>query len=451
MCILLVGGLVAAACGSDRDDEADDETPTTAEGGVATDKFGDLDTPCGEGDAKGATEQGVTDTSITIGFGDDHGFSAAPGLNHEQSDAMQAMIKWCNDQGGINGRTIDGKYYDAKLTEVNNVMTTACKEAFMLVGEGFAFDSGQEQIRLGCNLAAVPVWAVSPAFANGKDAIQPVPNPVDYTPVQIAAAIAKGFPDKIKKTAVMYANYAATIDTKDKVLASYPKFGFEFLDCPQEYNITGEPDWKPFAQKLKDCGAEIVYFTGSPNPNFENFLEAANQLDFKPIYMTDANFYDQQFSSWNKDHLADNTYVREAFVPLEEADEIPAVQQYLDIVKGNGGDVNQLGEQATSAFLLWATAAKECGSNLTRKCVLDEIKKIDEWTAGGLHAETNPASNLPPKCGVTLKLNGTKWVRFDPKEKGELDCSDDYVVKVSGPVVDKAKLDSNRISHAAES
>ena len=167
--------------------------------------------------------------------------------------------------------------------------------------------------------------------------------------------------------------------------------------------------------------------------------------------MTDANFYDQQFSSWNKDHLADNTYVREAFVPLEEADEIPAVQQYLDIVKGNGGDVNQLGEQATSAFLLWATAAKECGSNLTRKCVLDEIKKIDEWTAGGLHAETNPASNLPPKCGVTLKLNGTKWVRFDPKEKGELDCSDDYVVKVSGPVVDKAKLDSNRISHAAES
>lgn len=443
----MIGGLVTAACGSSRNDNAGNNT-TTTEKAAASGKFGDLASPCGKGNAKGATAQGVTDTSITIGFGDDAGFSASPGLNHQQSDAMRAFVKWCNAQGGINGRTIDGKYYDAKLTEVNNVMTQACKEAFMLVGEGFAFDSGQEQIRLGCNLAAVPVWAVSPAFANGKDAIQPVPNPVDYTPVQIAAAIAKAFPDKIKKTAVMYANYAATIDTKDKMLVSYPKFGFQILPCPQEYNIQGEPDWKPFAQKLKDCGAEVVYFTGSPYPNFENFLEAANQLDYKPIYVTDANFYDQQFSSWNKDGLGDNTYVREAFYPLEEADKVPAVKQFLDIVQGNGGDVNQLGEQAASAFLLWATAAKECGSQLTRACVLDKIRGITDWTAGGLHAPTNPASNLPPKCGVTLKLSGTKWVRFAPKEAGKLDCSDSYVVKVTGPVVDKAKLDSNRISQA---
>ena len=449
LCVLLIGSLVAAACGDDRDDD-DGATPTTADdGGVATDKFGDLDSPCGEGDAKGATQQGVTDTEITIGFGDDAGFASSPGLNHEQSDAMRAMIDWCNEQGGINGRQIKGNYYDAKILEVNNVMTKACSEVFMLVGEGWALDSGQETIRLGCDLAAVPVWAVSPAFANGRDAIQPVPNPVDYTPVQIAAAIAEAFPDKIKKTATMYANYAATKDTKDKVLASYPKFGFEFLDCPQEYNIAGEPDWKPFAQKLKDCGAEVVYFTGSPYPNFENFLEAADQLDFDPIYMTDANFYDTQFAEWNTKGLADKVYVREAYYPLEEADEVPAVQQYLDILEAAGGDVNQLGEQATSAFLLWATAAKECGSELTSKCVLDEIRKIEKWTGGGLHAETNPGANLPPKCGVTLKLEGTKWVRFAPEEPGTLDCSDDYVVKVTGPVVDQAKLDENRISQAA--
>jgi ABC-type branched-subunit amino acid transport system substrate-binding protein len=441
--------LIAAACGDDRDDDESEGTPTTEKSGVATDSFGDLDSPCGEGDAKGATQQGVTDTEITIGFGDDAGFASSPGLNHEQSDAIRAMVEWCNDQGGINGRQIKANYYDAKILEVNNVMTKACSEVFMLVGEGWALDSGQEQIRLGCNLAAVPVWAVSPAFANGRDAIQPVPNPVDYTPVQIAAAIAREFPDKIKKTATMYANYAATKDTKDKVLASYTKFGFEFLNCPQEYNIQGEPDWKPFAQKLKDCGAEIVYFTGSPYPNFENFLEAADQLDFDPIYLTDANFYDTQFSEWNTKGLADNVYVREAYYPLEEADEVPAVKQYIDLVKGNGGDINQLGEQATSAFLLWASGAKACGSELTSKCVLDEIRKITKWTGGGLHAETNPGANLPPKCGVTLKLEGTKWVRFDPKEPGKLDCSDDYVVKVTGPVVDQAKLDKDRISHAA--
>lgn len=81
--------------------------------------------PCGKGEAKGATQQGVTDTSITIGFGDDAGYPAAPGLNKEMSDAMKAMIKWCNDQGGINGRQIIGNYRDAAIMNVANVMTEA--------------------------------------------------------------------------------------------------------------------------------------------------------------------------------------------------------------------------------------------------------------------------------------------------------------------------------------
>jgi hypothetical protein len=244
----------------------------------------------------------------------------------------------------------------------------------------------------------------------------------------------------------MFANYAATIDTKDKVLASYPPFGFEFLPCPQSYNISGEADWKPFAQKLKECGAEVVYFTGSPYPNFENFLEAADQLDFRPIYLTDANFYEDAFAKWNTSGLADDVYVREAFLPLDQADKVPAIQDYLDIVEGDGGDVNQLGEQSASSFLLWATAAKACGSTLTRDCMAEELAKVDEWTGGGLHAPTNPATNMPPECGLVLKLEGTKYVQWSPEKEGTLDCSPDYVKEVTGPVVDNAKLGPDRVS-----
>ena len=52
------------------------------------------------------------------------------------------MIDWCNEQGGINGREIVGNYYDATITEVNNAMTQACGEVFMLVGEAWALDVG---------------------------------------------------------------------------------------------------------------------------------------------------------------------------------------------------------------------------------------------------------------------------------------------------------------------
>jgi ABC-type branched-subunit amino acid transport system substrate-binding protein len=418
-------------------------TTTTAPKGAT---FGTLASPCGAGTAKTATEQGVTADKITIGFGDDAGFAASPGLNHEMSDAMKAMIKWCNDQGGINGRQIDGTYYDAKITEVNNVWLDACTKVFMMVGQGFALDGSQEDTRLGCNLATVPTYSVSADFANAPLMAQAVPNPIDYVPGQQEAALAKAFPDKIGKSALMYANFSATIDTKDKAVQAMQKYGYTILPCDQQYNINGEPDWKPFVQKLKDCGAEVVYFTGSPFPNFENVLDAAAQLDYKPIWFVDTNFYVDQFAQWNTNGNGDNVYIRMAFVPLEQAASNPAVKQYIDLVKANGGDISQLGAQATSSFLLWATAAKACGDTLTRQCVLDQIKALPQWTGGGLHAPTHPADNKPPECGLVLKLTGTAYQQWNPAQAGQFDCNPDYVVPVTGAVVDQAALGPDRVS-----
>jgi hypothetical protein len=447
VCVAVVMAVLGAACSSGRSgsDAGGGSTATTTDASAVS--FGTLASPCGPGTASGATQKGVTDTSITIGYGDDAGFAQSPGLDHELSDAMKAMIKWCNDQGGINGRQVVGNYHDAKVLDVNNAMAEACQTDFMLVGEGWSLDSAQEVTRLGCNLAAVPGFATSAAFAHGASMIQPLPNPVDYASVEIAAAMQKQFPEQVKKSSVMFGNFASTIDTKDKVLVSYPQFGFNFLDCPQEYNIQGESDWKPFVQHLKDCGAETVYFTGSPYPFFENVLDAATQIGYKPIWITDANFYDQAFAAWNVAGNADSTYVRSTFTPLEEAGSDPATQQYIDIVKANGGDISQLGEQATSAFLLWATAAQTCGSQLTSACVMDTLSAVHSWTGGGLHAETDPGANMPTDCGLVLKLDGPKFVRNYPEGAGTYDCSPDYVVKVTGRVADQAHLDANRISH----
>lgn len=454
--VLVAVGLVVAACGSDRDDDSassttgpgsSDGTTTTAPPEEEGEMFGDLPSPCGPGDAKTASDRGVTEDTITIGYGDDRGFANSPGLNKEMGDAIEAMIDWCNSQGGINGRQIKGNLYDAKILEVSNAIISACNDnVFMLVGQGWSLDSAQEEQRVGCNLGSVPGYSVSPEFAHGPMMAQPVPNPTDFAPVQIAAAFQRLYPDKIKKTAMMYANYAATEDTKDKVLATYPPFGFEFLPCEQVYNIGGEDDWKPFVQSLKDCGAEIVNFVGSPIPNFVNFLTAAQQLDYHPIYMVDANFYDANFLSQNTTGIADNVHIRLAFVPFEEADVNPATQKYLDLVSAKGGKVGLLGAQSTASFLLWATAAKACGDNLTQQCVFDEIAKIQDWTSGGLHAPTDPGTNMPPDCGIVVKPEGTKWVRVDPTVRGDFDCDESYVKPVTGPVVERAQLGPDRVS-----
>jgi ABC-type branched-subunit amino acid transport system substrate-binding protein len=457
--VVAVCALLVASCSSDRGDDPtaasegdrSEESGTGGGGGSepATDGFGDLDSPCGEaeGDAANeATEQGVTAEEIVIGYGDDAGFAQSPGLSHETSHAIEAMIAWCNEQGGINGRQLVGNYYDAAITEVVNAITQACGEVFMLVGQAWALDSAQEETRLGCDLPMVPTYTVSAEAANAPLMYQGVPNPIDMYTAGHGAQLAELFPDEVRNAAVMYGNFAATIDTKDKVLQAFPEVGWEFLDCPQEYNIQGEPDWRPFVQSLSDCGAEAVYYSGQPYPNMQNLLDAAAQEGYDPIWVVEANSYLASFAEWNTAGHGDNVYVRTAFTPFEQADTNPATQQYMDIVEANGGDISQLGEQSTSSFLLWATAARACGAELTRDCVMEELSQVDSWTGGGLHAESNPAGNRPPECSLLLQLDGTEWVQAYPEEEGEYECSPDYAVEISGRVVDQAQLDADRVS-----
>ena len=453
--LLAIVGLVATACGGGRsgsDSSGADNGSGTKTTQAASDSFGTMASPCGKavGTNAAGTDPGVTADSITIAYGDDAGYPSAPGLNKEMSDAVKAMISWCNEQGGINGRQVKGNYYDAKILDVNNAMTEACQgNNFFLVGQGWSLDASQEATRLGCGLPSVPTYSVSPQFAHGKLMYQPTPNPVDKMSIPAAFQMAQAYPDAVKKAAVMYGNYSATIDSAEKWQIASQQAGWNYLDCPQVYAIGGESDWKPFVQRLKDCGAEVVYFSGSFYPNFENVLDAASQLDYNPKWMTEANFYDSKFAEWNTSGHADNVYVRMAFYPFEEANLVPATQQYLDIIKASGGGTSLLGAQATAAFLLWAQATQQCGADLSRDCVLSNLSKIDSFDAGGLQAPTDPGKNLPGTCGMTLQMQGTEYKQVFPTTVGEMQCDPKFMVSLTGPVVDRAKLDANRLSTAA--
>ncbi len=131
---------LVSACSGDRGGEAvvpgSGDSGNSKSASSADVEFGTLASPCGDGDAKGATDQGVSDTEIKIGYGDDRGYAKSPGLNKEMSDAVSAMIKWCNEQGGINGRKIVGTDYDAAMTQANAVMQDACRSEFMMVATG---------------------------------------------------------------------------------------------------------------------------------------------------------------------------------------------------------------------------------------------------------------------------------------------------------------------------
>ena len=408
---------------------------SSASSAVSYTKFGTLSSPCGKGHATGSTDQGVTNTAINIAYGDDRGYSGIPGLDKEMGDAVKDMIAWCNAQGGINGRKISGDFYDAAITNVGPAVNQACKKDFMLVGEGFALDGVAEQSRLECNLAAVPGFTVAPVVANAYEMYQASPNPADYSPVSSAYQIAKLFGSKTHHAGAYTTTLSTQADSNAKAVQAYTATGWKFVNCPFQVNYSGEPSYAPFVQKLQSCGAQIVYTDVAPGPVLYGALQAESQMNYNPVWVEDSDAYTVAMAQWNTAGLGNNMYVRLSYEPLEAAKVVPAVAQYLGIVKKYGGSASQLGEQATSSFLLWATAAKACGSTLTRQCIINQLSKVSTWTGGGLNASGNPAKNLPPNCGLLMKLQGTKWVQAYPKKLGTFDCSSKYVAPNSGSVV----------------
>jgi hypothetical protein len=434
-------------------EETTEETPEeeAPEEAPAGETFGDLAWPCGpaaEPNTDDGSEPGVTADTITIGTGDDAGFVSAPGLNHEMVDAVNALVVKCNELGGINGRQITANYYDAKIFEVGTAIQAACDDnVFFLVGQGWAFDSNQEEIRLGCGLPSAPTYTVSAAFAHGPNVIQGVPNPADETPATSFIQFAELFPDAVTAMGVLAGNFSATRESRDRVVAASADYGWTFVSTDLEYNTQGEADWTPFVLQLQEAGIKGLYWVGSCLPNMQLFIQTAkaNGLDI-PIY-ADANSYEAACAAANEDGALDNVHMRMAFTPFEEAADNKATQDYLDIVNANGGDVSLLGMQATSSFMLWATAAASCGPTLTRQCTLDYVTGINEWTAGGLHTASDPGGNHPPECGAMLKLEGTTYVRVAPAEAAGFDCPDNGIAPVVGvPALEPLELDENRIS-----
>lgn len=418
---------------------------------AAGETFGDLPWPCGpaaEPNADDGSETGVTAETITIGTGDDAGFVSSPGLNHEMTDAVNALTAKCNELGGINGRQIEVNYYDGKIFEVGTAIQAACDDGiFFLVGEGWAFDSNQEEIRLGCGLPAVPTYTVSAAFAHGPLVYQGVPNPADETPATGLVQFAEQFPEAVTAMGVLAGNFSATRETRDKIVAASAAYGWNFVSTDLEYNTQGEADWTPFVLQLQEAGIKGLVWTGSCLPNMQLFIQTAKANGLDVPMFTDANSYEAGCAAVNEDGAMDQVHMRAAFTPFEEAAENKATQDYLDILSASGGDTSLLGMQATSSFLLWATAAASCGTTLTRQCVLDYLSGVTEWTAGGLHAASNPGENHPPACGALLKLEGTTYVRVAPAEAATFDCPENGIATVSGvPALEPLLLDENRIS-----
>jgi len=418
--------LVAGGCSSDRSDDPGDGESTAA-ADLPTDKFGDLDVPCSEGDGGPAGDTGVTEDSVAIGFGDDSGYANAPGLNEEMGDAMEEMIKWCNSLGGINGREIVGHRYDAALDNAAQVIVESCAQDFMLVGQGFAGDEDVEADRIACKEPMVPGFTLASSANNAPMSYAPLPFPVDQLSVARGQLTFETYPDAASFDFIGHDSPFTQLGEK-RTLAVFEDSGMKQAGCGVVLKSAGGDNYRALVQRYQDCGTTVLFDQGTPTPATFSFLDAMRVEGYAPTILTDATWYAQQVLSANVDGLTEGINVSMQFQPFENKDAVQAVADYLAVMGQNpDAKTGLLGMQSTSAFLLWATAAKTCGADLTRQCMVNELSKITSWTGGGLHAESNPGENLPPSCSLLMQVKGGTYEQVAPVTQGEFYCADGYL------------------------
>ena len=116
----------------------------------------------------------------------------------------------------------------------------------------------------------------------------------------------------------------------------------------------------------------------------------------------------------------------------------PATQQLIDLLQQYAkAEPKALAINAFSAWLLWAAAAKSCGDNLTRACVMQKASSTANWTAGGLHAPETPGNggSTDSACFLALQATSKGFVvnsDYTNATEGLFNCDPKNVTTVSG-------------------
>ena len=403
---------------------ADSTAAETAAGGAS---FGTLENVCGPGSPTAASNQGVTATEIQVSTFTDMGFTK----NAEFPNTAEVFTAWCNEQGGINGRTIVSNTRDARLTEDRQRMIEACASDFAVVGGGAAFDQAGVKDRLTCLLPEIPAQVVSVANTGSDLQVLVTPYNPGFTQYEgyFGWLINEAYPESKDAIGIIAGDVAVTKDIadQDKELLEALGATVAYYDL---YPASGASDWTPYAQAIKDGGVKGLVFLGDFR-NLAKLEQSLTDIGYAPDWIdANSNAYNAEFLELGAGVFDDqNNYVPLGIHPTELAADNPATQQLVDLFEQYKPDaaITLPAVQAFSSWLMFAVAARDCGDDLTRRCLYDNaVKYRDGWDGGGLTAPVTPTGDAGEAqvCWTAMQPTADGFVLADVQpESGFFRCS----------------------------
>ena len=341
-----------------------------------------------------------------------------------------AFVKFCNDLGGINGRQLELETYDAKLFETLTAVQSACNDGlFALVGSGAVQDDLGAQAMLDCELVEVPAYAATAKKAMSDNVVMPLPNPTNWINAGPARWLVENHPDAVKKAAILTSPDVETAYIQSKrLIEAYEAEGFEFTYVRDTAII--QENYSAEAQEMKRAGVEYVTMVSTVS-EVTKLLRDMEAQGFTPeVVHLGQQYYDAELLT---EPASEGAYVELNTVAFEEEADNVALQGFLAAYDEIDTNIppSSLGVQAFSAGLLFATATKALGDDLSRETLLEELTSITSWDGGGLHFETNPGENAVSTCFLFSTVADGVFTRLHPEGEG-FDCDPDYALELTG-------------------
>ena len=417
--LLLAFGLLAAACSSGEEPATDDpalsELLAPSGDGAADDSTTTLlpptptDPPEIEGPmfagrpvecggrltTVGAGVIGVDGSTITIGTGNDRGGFFAGDAGRSMPDAVAAMAGLCNELGGLAGRTVVVRDYDAAVVEVAGRATQQCDEVAALVGYGFLDDVSGVEAWSACGLPLLPGW--------DRAVIEP--------PLLLAHGIAALGDPAALVVAVIGPQTSSGALTRTATVEALTADGFT-VAVDAAYAVTGPMDWDELAADLRRAEVGLVHVDGGCTGVLVPLLAALDGESIAPFVIGGHRAYDPVcIAEGATSSTFDRLMLELPFLPLEDGEAAPATAAYADALERFLVPVTGDSLLAAAAFWRFADATSGCPA-LERSCL--QVATLAEWDGLGLFpAGENSA------CRVVLGVSEGEFVRITPEEPGE--------------------------------
>lgn len=418
------GGATSASAGAPTGGGTSGDPAAADGGGAPADAGGagaEAPTPA-EGNG-GATDVGVTETTITVGTIATL-TGPQPGLFRGAAQGAQACALRANSNGGLFGRTIQVKVGDDQANEnqVRSLADSFAKEVFAFVGSFTLFDGAMAPALD----AGVPDMGVTlqPGRNKHPNNFAPQPNAPGWQTGGLTY-LKKKFPDAAQAVGFLGADLAPT--QNEGIKAVLRELGYKIV-YDQTYGATTQ-DFTAQVFRMRSDGVRFLIMTGD-TASYARVLQAADQQGFElDVFNPISNAYDPKYLKL-AGSLAEGTiiYATHALFLGEDSGTVPEVDEYrtwLSRIDPNATP-DVFGLYGWTSCQMFVDAAREVGPNLTREALLAQLGTLTEYDARGLIAPNNPAEKRPPECYVMLQLKGSTWERLDTPPGG-FRCDGSYL------------------------